>query len=171
MQVLTIITSSLTRVIIRGFHSTEINLAFVGENKRGLEIHESAKHKNDIVESDDVVSETNRKVCDEAEEVTLNVFVFAIEVNLSRSTEVYKAAPEHETDAVVSVDKVWMSDNRKHENGYIGKFLAMEIKLVTNVCELWKKDIDFRHDLFETINEQLDSGEIVENRLEEEKIK
>ena len=64
-----------------------------------------------------------------------------------------------------------MTDDRKHDNGfgYVAKFLPMEIKFVTNVDELWKKEqADFRNDIIETFNKKFDEGKTVENRQEEE---
>ena len=130
---------------------------FAAKNKHGLKIHKSAKHtnknKNDI----------------EIEEVTLNIFGLATEPNLSKNTKKYKNYLESETEAVFSVDKIWMTyTSQQYKEGYLGKYLPMEIVLRTSVASLWNLDMDFRKDILENINKRLDVGKIVENIPEEQ---
>ena len=128
---------------------------FVAKNKRGLKIHQRAKHT--------IENPLN------IEEVTLNIFGLATEPNLSRNTEKYKENLENEKEAVESVDKIWMSYTREqYKEGYVGKYLPMEIVLKTSVASLWNCDMDFRKDIHENMNESLDIGRIVENIPEKE---
>ena len=129
---------------------------FVGKNKRGLKIHKTAKHVSDHMNSNNL------------EIVTVNVFGLATEPNLRRNTDKYKDYLEIEQDAVFSVHKIWMTDTRQYKDGYLGKYLPLEIELKTSVASLWKSDSDFRKDIFENVNKNHDVGKIVEIIPEEE---
>ena len=78
---------------------------------------------------------------------------------MSRKTEKYKDYLEIEKEAVISVDKIWMTNTGQYKEGYLGKYL---------VPSLWRSDEEFRKDIFENVNNMLDIGKLVEKIPEEE---